>query len=315
MKRGNVLLADFVEALTLLRAEDPETRSEIAAMLGLELEGVAAVPLAPAPGDLLQTRGRRDDAPAPERPPVEQLPIRVRRTETRSPERERARPAITAPPLDAPPSGEQPPAPDPEPLLQPRWTRGIVSAALASADRGAVDVARAVEILAREEPLDPVPVLPRATLRNGAQVLLDRSAAMTPFFRDQAVLVEQLRPLIGAHRLEVLRFAGSPERGAGRRGPRTWRAYEPPRPNTPVLLVSDLGAGHAPLATDTASAAEWSRFAAAVEASRCPLVALVPYPRRRLPRGLPRTLRMVRWDRGTTARDARRARGRLRRDG
>ena len=314
-KRGDVLLADLVEALAALRVEDAATRAEVAAMLGFELASVPeperVVPVGvdlDVPYAIASPTPRAEaDGEAPA------LPIRLRQTATRSLERDTQRLRISAPPLDPPPAADLPRPPDPEPLLRPRWVRGIVSAALAGADRGAVDIARAVEMLARNEPLDPVPWRTRATLRHGVQMLLDRSASMAPFYRDQATLVEQLRPLVGGHRLEVLRFAGSPGRGAGALGPRSWTRYVPPRPSTTVLLVTDLGAGHAPLAADAASADEWRDFAEGVDSAGCQLVAFTPYPRERLPRGLPPSLRVVRWDRGTTARDARHARGRLRR--
>jgi hypothetical protein len=136
-------------------------------------------------------------------------------------------------------------------------------------------------------------------------VLLDRSDAMLPFYGDQAILVRELAETVGAHRLEVLRFKGCPSRGAGTGSPGRWSRYEPPRRGTPVVVVTDLGIGRPPLAGGASEPSEWRAFVSDTRAAGCPTVAFVPYAADRLPTGLPRDLRIVRWDRGTTARDAR----------
>ena len=112
-----------------------------------------------------------------------------------------------------------------------------------------------------------------------------------------------------AELVDVLRFSGSPEQGAGAGSRVEWSAYEPPVRPRPILVVSDLGVGVPPLGDDAAPADEWLRFAARVRRAGCPLLTLSPYPAGRVPRRLARRLRVVLWDRTTTAAVARRAAG------
>jgi hypothetical protein len=187
------------------------------------------------------------------------------------------------------------------PLLAPQWTRGILSKALAttSAD-GPLDIERATEMLARHERLERLPTLSEWTLRRGVQLLLDKSAAMMPFMRDQAWLLGEIRDVIGADRMRVLRFTGSPARGAGV-GLKSPPPYEPPPPGTPIVLLTDLGISRPPLAADWADEDEWVEFAELAGHAQCPLVAFVPYKPDRWPQRLAQALTIVQWGRATTA--------------
>jgi hypothetical protein len=316
-ERPVIHLGDLARALARLEVTDARTGAAVTAALGLKPPAALAGPADQARRAGRRARPTRRPAPEPARPPAE--PVRKQAEERREATIPSTVSGIwsrepTPPPrqvgvgaLDRPSADPAVPV-DPEPLLVPRWARGIVSAALATPDGGPVDVERTIDLVARLEPLRRVPALPRPTLRHGAQVLLDRSEAMLPFYRDQAVLVRTLAEVVGRHRLEVLRFAGCPaSSGAGPDTPFSWEPYRPPRPGVPVVLVSDLGANEAPLDADAATPDDWREFASAVEAAGCPLLAFVPAAHDRLPEGLPRSLRVIVWDRTTTARDARHA--------
>src|SRR5690606_24115468 len=94
--------------------------------------------------------------------------------------------------------------------------------------------------------------------------------------------------------------------GAGPGSMRTWRAYEPPTPGTPVLVVSDLGISRS-RAAGGASPEEWLAFADLVAATGRRCVALVPFPPHRWPAALERAMHIVHWDRTTSVHTVQRA--------
>jgi hypothetical protein len=252
------------------------------------------------------------------KPPVEPVPVRadpvttdplVVPTETElitSEEGESAQGAPswthTAPSLEL--SSEPEPLPPLEPLLTPRWARGVLTTLLAlEVDEGPLDVERVIERLVRREPMHRMPRESLRTLRRGVQVLLDRSEAMELFSRDQAHLIERLETVMGRSRMEVLDFIGCPSRGAstGPRPPlRHLPAYQPPAGNVPLLLVTDLGIG---ASIDSAGEEEWLQFVHEMHRRGHSLFALVPHPPERWPRRLlgHGRVRIVPWDRPTTA--------------
>lgn len=210
--------------------------------------------------------------------------------------------ALTAVPLPAGGSEENPEPLPLDPLLAPGWARAILGTALATpTGEGEVDVDRVAEQMGRLQPVTRVPRLPLASLRHGAQVLVDHGRGMQPFHRDLAWLRDALERVVGRGRCEVLRFAGTPLRGAGS-GPRiAWGEYRPPAPGTPVLVLTDVGIGKPALSADPAGPAEWLAFAALLRRAGCPLLALVPYAPSRWPRELAGGMTLLPWDRGTSA--------------
>jgi hypothetical protein len=219
--------------------------------------------------------------------------------------------SIDVPPMEASAPEEFAASPPLAPLFFPRWTRAILSTALSTyGDDGQLDVERVAEKLARGERLEIWPTLSSPTLRRGLQLLVDRSHSMTPFIRDQISLQRDLVRVVGKDRVETLRFAGCPLRGAGAGPEIVWTKYQPPPPGTPILLLSDLGIGRPLLGADRASAAEWLSFAQLVRKALCPLVAFVPYAPPRWPRHLAPLVTMIHWDRKTTVSDVRNRVGR-----
>lgn len=198
-------------------------------------------------------------------------------------------------------------APEHEPLFAPLATRAILEQLIStSSPDGPVDVVAAVAVLARLEVLEQLPRYHQQTISRGAQILVDASDGMVPFARDQSRVLAALRRFAGPGTLEVLRFVGSPERGAGR-GPRfDWAAWNPPARPKPIVVISDLGIAETHGA-ERALPGEWRRFAERARSAGCPVVALVPYTRDRVPPILQRVMAVVEWDRGTGVIDVQQA--------
>jgi hypothetical protein len=316
-----VSVADLFRVLGTLDLP-PAQWGDAAQALGVELATLRAAdptagdrdarpdPNAQAPS--IPQRGPTGATPSPRRRPPrttgvgEAQPSRLRRLEAEAVQEPLW--MLTAGSLAPPGPGAADP-PDPEPLLLPPWTRGILEQLVASADdRGPIDIDEAVAMLARQEPLYEVPRRARSTLSRGAQVLVDVGDGMTPYFADQLLLLAELDRVIGGHRLEVRRFAGTPARGIGAGPRRTWRPWEPPSRPRPVLLLTDLGITR-PRSGRRGTASAWHRFAETARSAGCPLVALIPYPIEHVPPLLRRTMAVVTWDRTTSALDVRRATG------
>ncbi len=266
----------------------------VAALLGLETRAVtpAAPPpiLPPQPGEGKKEVIDVDFRPTPTRPPAllakafamggpatpESQPSWFTSTTPFPVEKARHRSAKL--PLD--------------PLLAPNGARNIVAAiAATTVPEGEMDLERIVARVARRELVVELHRRSSITVRNGIQFLVDRSETMSLFARDASWIEEQLVHVVGADRVQSLRFDGLPQRGVGRRG-EEWAPYRSPIAGVPVLVLTDLAS----------SMSEWAAFAETVRAAGCPLVALVPYPPQRWP-AVPLTI--VHWDRSLDARRAR----------
>lgn len=318
-KSSTIFLGDLLRAVCELDVREPAALKTLAEMLGFSLDlREAQQPQQPAttpgvtqpdgraPGRTdtrrhgahrTQTEKFEDEEPEEDSPARERRSIPVRLTPT--PDlKEKWLPEVDALPPQDDVTIEPPPF---IPLLTPQWTRGILSKALATASaNGPLDIERATEMLARHERVDRLPTLREWTLRRGVQLLLDKSQAMMPFTRDQTWLLGEIRDVVGADRMRVLRFTGSPLRGAGV-GLKSPPPYEPPPPGTPVILLTDLGISRPPLAADWADEEEWVEFAELVGRAQCPLAAFVPYKPERWPQRLAQALTVVQWSRATTA--------------
>lgn len=329
MPGRSALLADLLSAFAVLRPQDDATRAAIARLLRIEVAEVLPVTTAePARHIRIDDEGRgRDEAEKRPMPRRETPPAPASVPEPTGDRAELSavlKPDFTASrrlpawleqvdPLPESSTGVEPAVPVPDPLLEPRWTRAILSGTLATlSDTGPLDVPRLVRGVARNRPWRAVPRRPWPTLARGVQVLVDRSEAMLPFAADQDGLLEKLRAVVGRERLEVLRFERPGDKaGAGPR--RTWKSYfehHRPRPATAVLALTDLGIGERRLGARPVRPEDWRIFAEELRRLGSPLVALVPYGKKRWPEGLGRALTILSWDRVTSARTVRRAIGR-----
>jgi hypothetical protein len=304
---SSIFLGDLARAVRALQVSDQATTEAIAELLGMQLGRSAAATMTgtglhrPGPDEVVPEGleeaipDETEDALPKDEDERESIPIDVESTPN---VKEEWLPEVEPLP---PPSTDVVPSPPPlEPLLVPHWSRGIISAALATDDEdGPLDVERVTEMLAKQECVRQLPTLPSRTLRRGLQLLVDKSQAMMPFARDQSWLLDEIRDIVGVDSVEVLRFIGCPLRGAGR-GRRPWLPYRPPLPSTPVVLLTDLGICQPILTDDWAETLEWLNFANTIRRAGCPLLALVPYGPARWPPALVNLMTIIQWDRTTT---------------
>ncbi|HKB11870.1 MAG TPA: hypothetical protein VKD69_14505 [Vicinamibacterales bacterium] len=312
----DVSIGDVVRAWRRLDARTPDQRRLLAAALGFDYT-------APRPRDK-----PADDTPVATRPTVnDRVPPLVPKPTTPPPPR--ARPVNV--PLKA--IGPAEPAPqsttpawlrvdrplEPEgvehlvavarhrPLFKPGWTRALVSAACAMpiAD-GPPDIDRLIERLSNGQPVTEVPRRQSFSLRRGMQLLVDVGENLMPFDRDVRALAHDLLAVVGRDRSRVLYFAGCPTLGAGPAARSSWRPYEAPPPGTPIVLVTDLGIARGAAGRSAVAEATWLAFVMLARAHDCPVVVFNPYPPPRWPAALLRQVRVLQWDRGTTAATAHR---------
>lgn len=315
---GRADLLDVVRGLGV-ELDDEETLGAVARTLGLA--GSSAAP-ARAAGAIEEPAAAAPDVepepePPPPRPTIERTPaadlptdpaapptaVRSRFTVERAAPREPPGWLLQVRALE--PAGRAVEPAVPEPLLDRRRSRSVLSMALATrAGEGELDLDQVVRTIARGDAVRRLPRRSYPTLARGVQLLLDRSPAMLPFLADLRALEEEVRGLAGAEAVEVLSFSGCPTRCAGDGPIDEWGPYDenrrPPR-GTRVLCASDLGIG-LPLTGHTpASPHEWLDLADLLRAAGCPLLVLCPYRRERWPEPLQRRLAVLHWDRTATA--------------
>ena len=192
-----------------------------------------------------------------------------------------------------------------DPLLAPNSARNVVATiAATNVAEGEMDLERIVANVARGEVVRELHRRNSITVRNGLQLLIDRSESMSLFARDTMWVEQEIMNVIGKDRIESLRFAGLPQQGAGRPGEEWPPTYRPPIARVPVLVLTDLGIGDS---SATRLAMDWVEFALSVKAAGCPLVVLVPYPPARWPEAAAHAMTIAQWDRSLDARRARMA--------
>jgi hypothetical protein len=300
--------ADLLRAFTELEPSSDEQKGAIARALGLEWKMTkAAIPLPPEP-----EMARPD--------PMAQVEIGIPRRVDDSIVTVPTVTAVvnftvsgptkktTASALWATPPGEFEGTParttpvEVPPLFLPRWTRAILSTALAVRSRtGTPDIREVVSEVARGHLLRKLPQLYADTMAQQVQVLVDVGDSMLPFAADQRSAIKTIRAVAGFDRVTVLKFTGSPLRGAGTDDEGDWNEFIFPSSKTQILMLTDLGIGRSPLTETLASVNEWRRFGRELRRRRIACTVFLPYPAKRWPSALAGQFRLVAWDRSTTA--------------
>jgi hypothetical protein len=189
--------------------------------------------------------------------------------------------------------------PSEEPLLNPRWTRAMISTMARIRTRnGPPEIEALVAGAAERQPMLSLS-LSISESANGAHVLLDVGEHMAVFSREQARLVHMMRRVLGRGMVSSFRFLGSPARGVLGQTTSDLEAYLPARPGWPVIVSTDLGVGGGAAA---APRSEWLEFSRLVRSAGCHLVALVPYPPKRLPAELASSMHIIQSSRATSVR-------------
>lgn len=183
----------------------------------------------------------------------------------------------------SPPGGNDPPGPTAplESLFAPGRVRAILRG-LATLDTasGALDIAAAVALIARGEPIRVLPQRLISTLGHTVQLLFDAGPAMLPLSHDQNQLAANASRLLGRDRVRVADFIGEPGLGVRTQGQVYWAPLQWPGRRSAVLVVSDLGLGSGQAA---ALATAWQRFVDAAHQQGLRSVLLIPYPPARWP--------------------------------
>jgi hypothetical protein len=123
---------------------------------------------------------------------------------------------------------------------------------------------------------------------------------MQPFWDDQQALLERIRTLLRGL-ADIRYFADDPALGAGPdRRKRSWTAYALPRPETPVLAITDLGCGF-PLRARATRA--WLTLADRLHRRSSRVVAFAPVRLSRVPLPLRHAVEIVVWDRSARRRN------------
>ena len=168
-----------------------------------------------------------------------------------------------------------------ESLFAPGRMRAILRglAALDTAS-GALDIAAAVALIARVQPIRVLPQRLVSTLGHTVQLLLDVGPAMLPFSHDQSQLAASATRLLGRDRVRVADFIGDPGLGVRAQRQVRWAPLQWPGRRSAVLVVSDLGLGSGQAA---ALASAWQRFVDETHQRGLRSVLLIPYPAARWP--------------------------------
>jgi hypothetical protein len=170
-----------------------------------------------------------------------------------------------------------------------------------AAPSGELDIEAIVELLAAKRLSSELPMLDRRSTTRGVQLLIDVGPSMTPFEEDVAILISALVATVGNSRVRLLQFADTPLRGNGSGRRRSWsKTYDPPPPETPVLVLTELGIGGDSTYRAASRPEHWLRLQSILRRQDSPVVALVPYPASRWPRALNGRFPIVTWDRRTT---------------
>ena len=330
----DIHLGDALTAFALLKPQDAETRRVMLACLGLEeipagtvagAQNLAGFSPSPAGRNRVAPQPLEPDSPAPTpeavleaapadgqaAPPVGDAGFASGSGEEQG--RHKREPLKLTPPSGksgrlrdlirdaAPLPPARHAAPDsPAPLFHPlRMRQILIAVASLSTPSGSPDIDAMATLLARVQPVRRVPRALKATLRHGAQLLLDTADVMMPFAFDAENLTQRLRRLMPVERLEVLLLSRDPDVPGGwavrPRPGQPWRPYAPPPSRRPVIAVSDFGIASQATGPD----AVWQALAGTVRQAGCPFIAIVPYPDRRIPEELRRLAVVVPWDRAT----------------
>ena len=306
MARRPISLADRLRALALLDPGDDRTKAILLdVMRPRESQGsvrraayraAAEQPRAPTAGSADWLLGGGPTAPTPPIPsPAPSPPIAANATRVTP----LARRPISAPVPRAPPilpGVGSVPTREPLPIIDLGQARGVLTALVATpTPGGSVDISAMLDRISRGLPLHRLPRLSVWSVRRGLQLLIDCSTAMTPLRHDVESVESRLELILGGHRLQRLYFDSCPSRGVGAGERLGWKPWEAPTPGVPVVMLTDLGCAGPRSNSDWAGPEEWARFADRARDAGTALVALAPYPARRVPSALTRRITVVPW--------------------
>ena len=168
-----------------------------------------------------------------------------------------------------------------ESLFAPRRVRAILRELTTQAlPGGQVDIAAAVALIARVEPINHLPQRLVSSLGHSVQLLFDSGPALLPFTQDKQQLAATATRLLGEDRVRTADFLGDPLRGVRVQGQVRWAPLHWPARHSTLVVVSELGLGDGRAAVQ---AAGWRRFLAEAKQRGLRSVLLIPYAPARWP--------------------------------
>jgi len=170
-----------------------------------------------------------------------------------------------------------------ESLFPPVRVRGILRelVTLRSAS-GPLDVAAAIELMARAVPVDRLPRTSVSALGHSLLLFFDAGPAMLPFTRDKQQLAATSLRLFGRDRVRVADFISTPLHRVRPQRQVRWEELRWPTRGSAVVVVTDLGIGGGQTETRR-HADDWRRFVEETHTRQLRSVALIPYARDRWP--------------------------------
>ncbi|HUR16968.1 MAG TPA: hypothetical protein VMZ33_06760, partial [Candidatus Limnocylindrales bacterium] len=304
--RGDIWISDVLEAWRTLQLETPEDRAAAAEALGFDASRFRPSTETPASGagsnmgsdDTGVGAHGKDSVSAPRAAVAASVIPSSAVQDQIAGAADEGSWATNAPALLAEQAAHTVFKPAHLPLFRPHWTRHLMSSICAvPIAEGAVDEPRLIDAVTRLRPLVRLPLRPRATLRRGVHVLVDRSESMMPFTRDVDDILRSLRATIGKDQFATAAFVDTPLAGdvlwlrTRIRAP--WQA---PSAGTRILLISDLGLAQHQGEIRGALPAEWLVFAARCRAAGCHTVAILPRHPDSCPPALRKVFDVVPWD-------------------
>ncbi|KNZ33321.1 MAG: hypothetical protein AD742_06945 [Methylibium sp. NZG] len=216
-----------------------------------------------------------------------------------------ARSAAPTPPTAAEAQGSAAPL---ESLFPTGRVRAILrDLSIVATPSGPIDVAAAVAMVARAEPIQALPRLVRSALGHTILLLFDAGPAMLPFARDKQQLSATALRLLGKDRVRVADFIGDPGQGVRAQRQVRWEPLRWPGRGSTILVVSDLGIGAGrpnPRLDDD----PWTLLLDEADRRGLRSVALIPYDRPRWPPVAARFDVALTWDLATGVQALRRLR-------
>jgi len=215
--------------------------------------------------------------------------------------RQDTRAATLPDPIGARTPTVQRPVPDFEGLLTERDGIELMRmAASVPSPTDRIDVDQVVRHLAYAKPLTELPRLQVKSLAFGAQILVDVGLPMQQFYDDQQDIVGRVADKL-RNFADIRYFADDPMQGCGPERRRfTWSDYQLPRPQVPVIALTDLGCGY-PRRVEAIRA--WMHLAARLRRRQSRVVVFAAVTLKRIPDELARAVDLVAWDRSAVRRN------------
>lgn len=202
------------------------------------------------------------------------------RADLEAPKRERDHTDHTSDRHSVEAAGSAPPL---QSLFAPGRVRAIVrELATLSSDSGMPDIAAAVQMVARAEPIVRLPRQSISSLGHCVQLLFDAGPAMLPFAADQQQFAASAARLLGRDRVRIADFVHNPLQGVRSQRQVRWEEMRWPGRRSAVIVVSDLGIGSRGVDA-WFQADSWRRFVAEAHRRGLRSVVLIPYAHERWP--------------------------------